>query len=173
MKFCSDCGNSVPENSATCSSCGKDQRTVQPISSNNFTKQQPVQGDDTFLKVLCILTIVGASIGLLSAALTFGIVSVMDNEHRIIQMIAILAASGKMTGAILMLQKRLTGLYIYTVAAIVNISLTVAMAFGFNMIPKDQAVPKELLLISVIIGVAISGTFLIMYWLKMNRRLLG
>ena len=175
MKFCSDCGNSVPDNLATCSNCGKDQRVAQPVNTNNLTKQHPVQSDDTFLKVLCILTIVGATMSLMSLAFTFGMPTKMDHTvSYIVQIVSVLITIGKLTGAILMLQKRLTGLYMYTAAASVSIALTVAMAFGFNAVEvQDNLISEAIVTLVFVISIIIAAAFLIMYWLKMNRKLLS
>ncbi|MCW4470708.1 hypothetical protein OGH69_17180 [Flavobacterium sp. MFBS3-15] len=159
MKTCIKCGHAISENTEYCPSCGADQR---------FAKSLPERKDDTFLKVLCILTITGASISLLSAALTMGEIAI-DNVFRILQILAVLVAIGKMTGAILMLQKRLTGLYIYTVAAVTNIGLSAWTAFGMASIATTESLPEGLLVLSFIFALAISVAFLVMYWLKVNR----
>ncbi|MGQ2985168.1 hypothetical protein [Flavobacterium sp.] len=164
MRTCIRCGHAISEHTINCPSCG---------ASQGITKRPPQAYDDTFLKVLCILTIVGASLALLSGAMTWGNISGMTAAHRTFQMLGILAAIGKLTGAILMLQKRLTGLYIYTAASVGNMLLTLAMAFGFDVIPKDDKVPQLFITISVVMGIAISLAFLIMYWLNVNRRSLS
>lgn len=169
MKFCPDCGNSVPDNSARCSNCGKGLPSVK-YDEQNPTRQQPVQQDDTFLKVLCILTIVGASISLLSLVFTFKIAEDVTNSLFLMQIASLLIATGKMTGAILMLQKRLKGLHIYTVASVTSIVLTTMMAFGLNTVSYDEAIADALMTLSFIIAIIISVTFLVLYWLKVNRR---
>ncbi len=164
MKTCIRCGHVVSDSPTPCASCGADQR---------FAKRTNEKQDDTFLKVLCILTIVGASMTLFSAALTMGILADQGIEYLIFQIVGLLAVTGKMTGAILMLQKRLTGLYVYTGGAVVNILLTVVMAFGFSAIPADPAIPEGVMLLSIIIGIAIAVAFLVMYWLNINRKMLS
>lgn len=159
MKTCIKCGHAITENTEYCPSCGADQR---------LAKRPPERKDDTFLKVLCILTITGASISLLSAAVTMGDIAI-DNVFRILQILAVLVAIGKMTGAILMFQKRLNGLYIYTVAAIINIGLSAWMTFSMASIVTTEGLPEGVLILSFIFALAISAAFLIMYWLKINR----
>ncbi|WP_294822100.1 hypothetical protein [uncultured Flavobacterium sp.] len=161
MRTCIRCGHAISEHTVNCPSCGANQ---------GLAKRPPQEHDDTFLKVLCILTIIGASIGLLSAAFTWGAVSGAPDVIRAVQLLGILAAIGKMTGAILMLQKRITGLYIYTAAAIANLLLTAATVFYLDMLPKDPAVPQAIMTFSVILGLSFSASFVVMYWLPINRR---
>jgi hypothetical protein len=163
MKTCIKCGHAISENTEYCPSCGAGQQ---------FTKLTPVRKDDTFLKVLCILTITGASISLFSAALTMGDIAI-DNVFRILQILSVLVAIGKMTGAILMLQKRLNGLYIYTIAAIINIGLSAWMTFGMVSIATTENLPEGLLILSFIFALAISAAFVVMYWLPINKNQLS
>lgn len=164
MKTCIKCGHAISEHTVNCPSCG---------ASQGIAKRPPQAHDDTFLKVLCILTIVGASLAVISGALTWGNISGATTLHRVFQMLGILAAIGKLTAAILMLQKRLTGLYIYTAASVGNMLLTLAMVSGLDVIPHDNRVPEIFLISSVAVGITISLAFLIMYWLNVNRRLLS
>jgi hypothetical protein len=87
----------------------------------------------------------------------------------LVQGISLLTVLGKLVGAIFMLQKKLIGLYIYTVAGIVTIFVGIWSAFsisggtGFN---SDLGIAMSVISLVFPIG------FLVMYWLEVNRRLL-
>lgn len=165
MKFCTNCGNTIADTAAVCSYCG----TSQPTDFK-APFPQPRQ-DDTFLRVLCVLTIVGACFSLISIPISMLKVSQLyDNSLYLVQGISLLTVLGKLVGAIFMLQKKLIGLYIYTVAGVATIGVglwsAVNIAGGVGM---GSDFGLALTIFSLIFPIG----FLVMYWLPVNRRVLS
>jgi len=139
--------------------------TSQP---EGFGEHKAAKSNDTFLKVLCILTIIGASFGLLGLP-----VSAMASEQLGIEVSVFTIIAGfiivvaKLTGAIFMLKKKRIGLHIYTAAGIGGIlssiysSITMSEAMGVN---------SNVTIISTIVGVVFVIAFIVMYWLPENRK---
>jgi len=80
---------------------------------------------------------------------------------------SILLVAGKLTGGIQMLQKRRNGLYIYTVCTVLSILISLYTLTGLDTTDGR----KELLnIVGTLVGIGFSIVFLILFWLKVNRR---
>ena len=165
MKPCLKCSNMLTNDATYCHVCN----TKQTEGFEAFeTMAKP---NDTFLKVLCILTIIGAGLGLISLPISLKAIPDLDIDYPV-ELIVLggLLSAVKLTAAILMLRKKLIGLYIYTGAAVVEIGLSVYT----NLTTTLTAGPTEILAyIGMAIGLLFSVTFIILYWLPVNRRLLS
>ncbi|AWH85555.1 hypothetical protein HYN59_10730 [Flavobacterium album] len=165
MKKCIRCGMALPDDSLYCTSCGTDQHI-------DFKAQLPQQKqDDTFLKVLCILTIVGACFSLISIPMSMLRPSFYE-EKSVLMMLgtSLVIAITKLAGAIFMLQKKLSGLYLYTVGAAMSIVVGIWSAFTISgTLGVTTTFQMAMSLVALIFPVA----FLIMYWLPVNKRVLS
>lgn len=137
-----------------------------------------VKPKDTFLKVLCILTIIVMGFNLLGLPFSIVALSGIGLEYSVwLIVLGALFSATKLTGAILMLKKKLIGLYIYTVVAILSIGLYLYTNLTINIPNLTSNLPEgpSLIISYVSMGVKImfSITFIILYWLPVNRRLLS
>lgn len=164
MKSCTRCSNMLTPDATYCYVCN----SPQTGGFEDFELQ--ARPSDVFLKVLCILTLIGSAISLISLPFSFAAYSQLD-ELGMDFPVALLAlggvvALGKLLGAIFMLMKKLTGLYIYTVAAVLSIISSI-----YSAINPVMDVPFAM--VGVIFGLFFVIAFLIMYWLPVNRRVLS
>ena len=165
MKNCFSCDNMLTDDAAYCYVCS----THQNSGFETFEAKPKV--NDTFLKVLCILTLVGAAIQMVSLPVNHTSSQVFGIEPSMFVLIAgLIAAAGKITGAIFMLMKKLTGLYIYTVAAVLRI---VVALYGASTFSSDLPGMGPFVIIGAVISVIFLIGFLVMYWLPVNRRVLS
>lgn len=175
MKQCIRCGNTLTAEATYCHVCN----TPQTGGFEDF-EIAPKQSD-TFLKVLCILTIVGASFGIITGLTTIITDSALPIEGmKLISYISLMVVTAKLVSAIAMLKKKLKGLYIYTIAAVLTIVLqivSVMLTYDYTdkMMQSAAAGMDTSILIIVSVGFAVLFyiAFLIMYWLPVNRRLLS
>jgi len=118
--------------------------------------------DNTYLQILCTITIIGALIRLLPVvSLTYSLGVEGGNIVLYLWMIMPLL---KLTGAILMLMKHSIGLYIYTVGAVgLMADLLINGSYG-SLQSTELFVP--------VLIIAFYSAFLFMYWSARNRKLL-
>lgn len=161
MRTCTNCGGTLTADATYCYTCN----TPQPA---NFDEFETTRQSDTFLKVLCILTIIGAAISLISVPFSMTTTLSVDIPGMDILLYAgIFVAVAKLAGAIFMLRKKISGLYMYTVGNLAGIGTTLYSTFTVTKeVAGDLGVTIGL--ISLLIPIA----FLVMYWLPVNRRLL-
>lgn len=169
MKNCIKCGNPLNDDATQCPACNTNQ-----ISFFDEFEPQPAHSA-TFMKVLCILTIIGAFLGLASTVFTAAAGKALPIAGlEVVTYVGVAVAIGKLTGAIFMLLKKMKGLYIYTVAAIVAIVLQVYSAYlssaYMESLPGSSG---AIVMISTGVTLLILLAFLIMYWLPVNRRVLS
>ena len=128
--------------------------------------------NDTFLKVLCVLTIIGCAISLLSLPFSFAASAQFEElgyEYPV--MLALLGGAValiKLIGVIFMLMKKLTGLYIYTAGAVVSIFSSL-----YSAIVVDNPMGTGFAILGAVFGLFFVVLFLILYWLPVNRRVLS
>lgn len=164
MKSCTRCSNMLADNATYCAVCN----TSLTAGFEEF--EITLKYSDTFLKVLCILTIIGAAISLISVPISLASTPSMGIEMpKGILYLGLAIAIGKLTGAIFMLQKKLTGLYIYTVAAV----LSIISSIYSTVTVTAKVVGTGIAIAGGVIGIVFIIAFLIMYWLPVNRRLLS
>lgn len=169
MKQCNQCGNMLANDATYCYACNT------PQTEGFEDLELKPQYNDTFLKVLCGLTIAGCVISILSS--TFSLISGSAFPIEgigILTGISFLVAIAKLTGAILMLKKKLLGLYIYSAAAVVGM---IVQCYAVSL-TRDYAESMAqgsgiVVVVSTALGVLIVITFLILYWMPTNRRLLS
>jgi hypothetical protein len=165
----------LADDAAYCNVCN----TEQTAGFEEFEPKQPQ--NDTFLKVLCILTIVGGGFSILSAAFTLimGSPSALPIENlEVITLTSCAISIGKLVGAIFMLKKKLNGLYIYTVAAILAMAMQIYSVFltsGYmeKMSGEVGGAGGIIVIISAALSMVILVGFLVMYWLPVNKKLLS
>jgi len=174
MKQCTNCSNMLAVDTNQCNVCN----ALQTKEFQEF-EAKPKQ-NDAFLKVLCILTIIGACSTLISVPFSLTTTTSISIKIPIyINIINVILAIGKLTGAIFMLRKKLTGLYIYTVAAISSLFVTIysMLTMGEVMNIQVQSVNSEMqlpiVMISIIFSLILIISFLVMYWLPVSRKVLS
>tara|TARA_R110002073_G_scaffold8207_3_gene45737 strand:+ start:20924 stop:21436 length:513 start_codon:yes stop_codon:yes gene_type:complete len=166
MQHCIHCGLEIANNATFCSSCGKRQDEVNP--SNNLDTVETVnRGNPTFLTTLCILTLVGSLIGIYRGLLyqTFASGSHFGNAEYIRGWLYVLVNLGTIIGAIVLLNKKSLGLYIYSVSQVLYLILIIwatSVYFG------DKYTDQLALTISAFFFLP-SLAFLIIYWTKPIR----
>lgn len=167
MKNCVKCGTPLDDEALYCKACNTNQMSF-------FDEFEPPVYSDTFLKVLCVLTIIGAVFGLISAMASIaGGVGLPIEGLKVVTYISTGVAIGKLTGAIFMLQKKLNGLYIYTAAAILGLIMQVySVVLTSGYMESLPGMSNTIVIISTAFAVVFFLAFLIMYWLPVNRRLL-
>jgi|GEM_PF-5293929 len=118
--------------------------------------------DNSYLQILCAITIIGAMIRLLPVVgLTYSLGGEGGNMVLYLWMIMPLL---KLTGAILMLMKHIIGLYIYTVGAV--------GVMADSLINGRLGSLHDMELFTPVLIIAFYSAFLYMYWSERNRKLL-
>jgi len=170
MKPCTRCGNLLADDATYCNNCN----ASQTKGFDEFEIKPPQSA--TFLKVLCILTIVGVAFTLISSVVSLTMDAAPPIEGmQFLTIVSFVVAIAKLIAAILMLQRKLIGLYIYSVAAVVAIAIqiySVSLTAGY-MTGKLGEMGNPILMVSTAITVVIALTFIILYWLPVNRKLLS
>ncbi len=164
MTNCKRCHRQMDEETNFCPTCGEDQRV------NDINHQK---NNTTFLNVLCILTIIG-SVFTIGRAYLYEIISMMDeNSNYIRGWIYAGSAVGTLVGAIMMIQRKLNGLYLYSVFQGMYIITVIVASFSygdaFDSLHGDN---RATLLTS---GIAMffllpSILFIILYWTNMIKK---
>ena len=162
MINCKRCNQQMDEETNFCPTCGEDQRVAQ-------TNQQ--KSNATFLIVLCVLTIIG-SIFTIGRAYLYEMVSMMGGSSNYIRgWIYAGTAIGTLVGAVMMIQKKLKGLYIYSAFQIIYLITVIIASFSYG--DDFGSHGKEATLLAS--GIAMffllpSALFLILYWTKMVKK---
>ena len=163
MKTCFSCGNLLSDEAAYCYLCN----TLQTEGFNEFEARPKY--DDIFLKILCGFTIAGAALHFISLPFSWKSMAVMPNTSpTIILGLGTLVILGKLTGAIMMLKKKLAGLHIYTGASLIGIISNIVLTMKLTQFM--HGVFSALISFAVILFPVV---FLILYWLPVNRRVLS
>jgi hypothetical protein len=160
MKNCPVCTNVLSDSAKFCPVCTTDQ--------NMLPEKQEADYNSIFLKVLCILTIIGSTFGLISIPVSLSLGHEYEVEALSGSIIGLTmgVALVKLAAAIMMLKKKLLGLHIYTGAAIMGLAYDVYMLIAFKLGDMTG-------LLSGVLDIGVILIFLIMYWLPVNRRLLS
>jgi hypothetical protein len=165
MTNCKRCNQQMDEDINFCPACGEDQR------ANDINQQK---SNISFLIVLCILTIIG-SVFTIGRAYLYEMVSMMGGDSSYIRGWIYAGSSiGTLIGAIMMIQRKLNGLYIYSVfQGIYIITVIVAsLSYGDAFGSFDESGSAASLLAS---GIAMffllpSILSLILYWTNMVKK---
>jgi hypothetical protein len=157
MKHCTNCNEPLDDGLKFCSSCGADQ---SPKPANATT------GNATLLIVLCVLTILG-SMFTFARALIYEALSTMDESHEYVRG-WIYAGTSILTaiGAIMMLLRKLAGLYTYTVGQVIYIITVIAASTTYeDLFDGSEAFVMAITMFFLVPAIG----FLILYWTKMIR----
>ncbi|MCT4580534.1 MAG: hypothetical protein N4A35_03880 [Flavobacteriales bacterium] len=125
----------------------------------------------TLLYTLCILTIVG-SIFTMARAFLYEIVSMIDNNSDYYRgWIYGLTSVGTLIGAVLMIQKLLIGLYVYSIAQVLYIITVILAVYSYQYAfgPHDNNsifIATTIALIFLIPSII----FLVLYWTNMIKK---
>lgn len=175
MKLCKHCGSTLTVDAKFCYACN----TPQTEGFDEFDPKPKY--NDTFLKILCIITIVGASFSLITGTVSSITGSGLKIEGmEFVGYTSLAIAIVKLGSAIMMLKKKRIGLYVYTAVAIIGIFLQIYSVFltsdYMEVIMQDAGTVINggaIVMITTAIVVFFYVSFLIMYWLPVNRRLLS
>ncbi len=164
MTNCKRCNGQMDEETNFCPICGEDQRA-------NIVNQQ--KSNASFLIVLCVLTIIG-SVFTIGRAYLYEMVSMMDEHSNYIRgWIYAGSAVGTLAGAIMMIQRKLNGLYIYSAFQGIYIITVLVASFSYSDAFGSQGKGNEASLLAS--GIAMffllpSILFLILYWTNMIKK---
>ena len=164
MKNCIACNTDIEEDAHFCPDCGANQGVkIVYVEKHN----KPVT-----LIVLCVLTICGSLFTVLRALIYEFFAAIADDEGIAMRgIIYILTSAGTITGAILMLGKRLAGLYVYTISQVIYIVTIFVAAFSytdkFSLTPSGS---RDLSTIIIFYFGIPSIIFLVVYWLSDIRK---
>ena len=123
MTNCKTCNQQMDEEINFCLSCGQDQRINNPNQHKS---------NASFLIVLCVLTMIG-SVFTIGRAYLYEMVSMMNESSNYFRgWIYAGSAIGTLVGAIMMIQKKLKGLYIYSAFQIIYILTVIIASFSYN-----------------------------------------
>jgi hypothetical protein len=151
MKKCKNCNQELSKELNLCPSCGAEQ-------SANM---------ESWLILLCVLTIIG-SVFTIGRALLYELVSSMSHGSDYSRGWTYAgSAIGTIIGAILMLKKKLIGLYTYSFFQIIYIITVIIATFSHSN--TSGATSDWVFGISMLFLIP-SIIFLILYWTKMIRK---
>ena len=126
MTNCKRCNQQMDEEINFCPTCGEDKR-------GNFVSQQQHQKSKPFFLIfLCVLTIIG-SVFTIGRAYLYEMVSMMDGHSNYFRgWIYAGSAIGTLIGAIMMTQRKLKGLYVYSVFQVIYIITVIIASFSYG-----------------------------------------
>ena len=158
MTNCKRCNGQMDKESNFCPICGEDQRA---------NKINQFKSNASFLIVLCVLTIIG-SVFTIGRAYLYEMVSMMDGHSNYIRgWIYAGSAVGTLVGAIMMIQKKLNGLYIYSAFQGIYIITVLVASFSYS----DKGNSASLLASGIAMFFLLpSILFLILYWTNMIKK---
>jgi len=164
MTNCSNCNQTILDETNFCPKCGLDQTLSDKNSNSNNV---------TFLTVLCVLTIVGSAFTI-GRAYLYEMVSMMDEDTNYWRgWIYAGTAIGTIVGAVMMLQRKLKGLLIYTVFQIVYIITVIIASFSYNEALDDWGGNAYYLASGIsMFFIVPSVLFLVLYWTDKVKKLL-
>ena len=159
MKHCITCNKELTNEDNFCQNCGADQRVVLSQVKNN--------GSTIFLYILCTLTILGSLFGIARGWL-YEMVSGLDHGSDYVRgWIYIITNIGTLAAAIIMINKKKPGLYVYTVAQGLYILTVMAATVSYSdTFDGSDALALGISALFLIPAIA----FLIFYWLNVNRK---
>jgi hypothetical protein len=147
-----------------CPTCGEYKR------GNNVNLQK---SNPTFLMVLCVLTIIG-SVFTIGRAYLYEMSSLLGAHSNYIRgWIYVGSSVGTLAGAIMMIKRKLDGLYIYSASQVINIITVLVASFSYSAAFRNSVGCNEDLLLAS--GIALffaapSIVFLVLYWTDMIKQ---
>jgi hypothetical protein len=162
MINCKRCNQQMEEEISFCPTCGEDQR------ANNINQER---SNASFLIALCVLTIVG-SIFTIGRAYLYEMISMMDGSNNYLRGWIYAGSSiGTLVGAIMMIQRKLNGLYVYSAFQIVYIIAVIIASFSYSDSFGSHGKEASLLASGIAMFFLIpSIIFLTLYWTKMIKK---
>ncbi|AWH85556.1 hypothetical protein HYN59_10735 [Flavobacterium album] len=159
MEKCIRCNTPLEPGANFCPVCGTDQR---------FGSRE--KEGSTLLIVLCILTVVG-SVFQMFRGMLYEIVADADNNNEYIRgWIYAITAVVTTIGAIMMFQKQLKGLYVYTAGQ----AIYLLTCFWATSVYLDDVTDSDRILVWIISSIFIIPAiiFLILFWMNDCKRVL-
>ncbi|WP_420574287.1 hypothetical protein [Kordia sp.] len=170
MKNCINCNHPIEETSHFCPNCGANQgvKVVYVQNNNTNNNNKPV-----YLIVLCTLTICG-SLFTIARALLYEFFAAITEDDGIATrgIIYIISSCGTIIGAVLMLARKLLGLYIYSVFQVIYIVTLGAAIYFYNnrfSLKPTNGLEEFSGVIFFYFGLP-AIVFLVLYWLKDARK---
>ena len=162
MTNCKRCNQQMDEGTNFCPTCGEDQR------ANNVNQQK---SNATFLMILCVLTIIG-SIFTIARAYLYEMVSMIGgelggNSNYIRGWIYACSSIGTLVGAIMMLNRKLNGLYIYSAFQIIYIVTVIIASFSYGDTFKGATALASGIAMFFLLP---SILFLVLYWTNIIKK---
>ena len=127
------------------------------------------QGPATLLIVLCIFTIIG-SMFTIGRGVLYEFVATLAEHDYVRGWIYAVTGIGTLVGAIMMLSRKLDGLYVYTVAQVIYIIAVAVAALSYEQF--DEEVVTALSSFVAALFIIPSIIFLILYWIDPVRKYL-
>lgn len=159
MEKCIRCNTPLESGTSFCPVCGADQRF------NPGANQSSVM-----LIILCILTLVG-SVFQLFRGMLYELVAAADNNSEYIRgWIYSITAIVTIIGAIMMLQKQLKGLYVYTAGQ----AIYLLTCFWATSVYLEDVTDSDRILVWIISSIFIIPAiiFMILFWMDECKRVL-
>jgi len=156
MKKCIRCNQPIEIALNFCPTCGEDQRGENTSNA-------------TFLIVLCVFTIIG-SVFTMGRAFLYEMISisVLDESHTYLRgWVYFGSAIGTIVGAFMMIQKKMRGLYIYSIFQIIYILTVIIASFSYGS--HGEALSLVAIGMSMFFIVP-SILFLVLYWTDIVKR---
>lgn len=122
MSYCYNCGKELGEQSPNfCSHCGANQLRYEPVQPS-----KPVlKGNPPVVTVLCILTILGSSFGIIRGMLYEAVAGVTHNDDYVYGYTFAFLNLGTLIAAIMMLAQKSLGFYLYIIFQVLYIVMVI------------------------------------------------
>jgi hypothetical protein len=172
--FCTNCGKEVSEDHAFCQHCGAATSNEASANSDSTSKTtapielEPQEKISDFLRLLCVLTIIGSIFGIFRGLIYEMITAAGDwNDNYLRGFLYTITNFGTLIGAILMLLRQKRGLYIYTASQLAYIMVVFVASFVYkseNYFEGAETFAFALALFFLLPSIL----FLFLYWMKVN-----
>jgi len=160
MKYCSNCGEAIETSVLFCPHCGSKQSTTNPEKPSS----------SALLITLCVLTLIGLVFTILRAFLYLAIASGASLDAMTIRgALYLLTSIGTISGAVLMLSKKMVGLRIYTISQAIYL-LTVLAALGYYIEEIGDFLGGEYAILVAMFFIVPSVLILALYWTDTARQ---
>jgi len=160
MKYCINCGVSIDPTVQFCPHCGANQ--IAP-GSNKRTSS-------AILNTLCVLTLIGSIFTILRAFVYLTIASGQSWDLMTLRgSLYLLTSIGTIIGAVIMLNKKLLGLHVYTVSQVIYL-ITVFFALSYYIDEIGNVLGEEWAILVAMFFVVPSVAILALYWTQMAKQ---
>ena len=154
MKKCIRCNQPIENALNFCPTCGEDQRGENTSNA-------------TFLIVLCIFTIIG-SVFTMGRAFFYEMISLSVESHTYLRgWVYFGSAIGTIVGAFMMIQKKIRGLYVYSIFQIIYILTVIIASLSYGSPGELTGLFATGISMFFIIP---SILFLVLYWTDIVKR---